>query len=100
MQPERAAEKARLSRASLAAFLGAAPEELAFLRGVSEAYQTVLRSLAWQPGDRILLSAEEMVSLRFSSQRLRQIAEVVVDRFPAHRRRARAIGRNCRTHHA
>ncbi len=82
MQPERAAEKARLSRASLAAFLGAAPEELAFLRGVSEAYQTVLRSLAWQPGDRILLSAEEMVSLRFPSQRLRQIAEVVVDRFP------------------
>ena len=74
--------KARLSRASLAAFLGAAPEELAFLRGVSEAYQTVLRSLAWQPGDRILLSTEEMVSLRFPSQRLRQIAEVVVDRFP------------------
>ena len=82
MQPERTAEKARLSRAALAAFLVAAPEELAFLRGVSEAYQTVLRGLLWEPGDRILLSAEEMVSLRFPSQRLRQIAEVAVDRFP------------------
>lgn len=81
-QPEQAAELAQQSRETLAAFLGATPEELAFLRGVSEAYQTVLRGLQWQSGDRILLSEEEMASLRFPSQRLRQIGGIEIDRFP------------------
>ena len=82
LQPQRAAALARESRATLAAFLGCAPDELAFLRGVSEAYQTVLHGLKFQRGDRLLLSAEEMASLRFPSQRLRQEAGVAVDRFP------------------
>ena len=82
LQPERAAALASQSRVTLAEFLGGAPAELAFLRGVSEAYQTVLLGLTWRRGDRLLLSAEEMASLRFPSQRLRQEAGVEVDRFP------------------
>lgn len=70
------------TRARLAAFFGVAPGDLALMRGVSEAFQTVIRGLDWRPGDRILISEEEEVALLVPCLHLRDLYGVVVDKAP------------------
>ncbi len=43
----------------IASFLSVGPGDLALTRGVSEAFQTVLRGLDWCEGDEILITAQE-----------------------------------------
>lgn len=70
------------TRAQLAAFFGVAPGDLALMRGVSEAFQTVIRGMDWSPGDRILISEEEEVALLVPCLHLRDLYGVVVDKVP------------------
>ncbi|MDE3258915.1 MAG: aminotransferase class V-fold PLP-dependent enzyme [Gemmatimonadota bacterium] len=70
------------SRERLAAFFGVSPGDLALMRGVSEAFQTVIRGLDWNAGDRILISEEEEVALLVPCLHLRDLYGVVVDKAP------------------
>lgn len=49
-------------RAQLAAFLGAAADEVAFVKNASEAISLVARGIQWTPGDEILVADTEMLS--------------------------------------
>ena len=70
------------SKAALARFFGVAPSELALMRGVSEAYQTVLRGLDWRRGDQLLITAEEEAALHLPSLHLRDRHGVEVVKVP------------------
>ncbi len=70
------------SIARIARFCGADPAELALMRGVSEAYLTVLRGLDWQPGDEIVLTGDEEAALLLPSLHLRDRAGVRVVKVP------------------
>ena len=59
------------SKAALARFFGVAPSELALMRGVSEACQTVLRGLTWRRGDQLLTTTEEEAALYLPSLHVR-----------------------------
>ncbi|MSR83425.1 MAG: aminotransferase class V-fold PLP-dependent enzyme [Candidatus Latescibacteria bacterium] len=68
--------------ARLAHFFSVAPSELALMRGVSEGYQTVLRGLDWQAGDRLLIGADEEAALLLPSLHLRDQCGVEVVKVP------------------
>ena len=70
------------SKAALARFFGVAPETLALMRGVSEAYQTVLRGLDWRRGDQLLITDEEEAALYLPSLHLRDRHGVEVVKVP------------------
>ncbi len=70
------------SMARLARFFGVAPAELALMRGVSEGYQTVLRGLDWQAGDRLLVGGDEEAALLLPSLHLRDQCGVEVIKVP------------------
>ena len=70
------------SKAALARFFGVAPDRLALMRGVSEAYQTVLRGLDWRPGDQLLITDEEEAALHLPSLHLRDRHGVEVVKVP------------------
>lgn len=69
--PEEEYPRRRASHARLAAFLGARSEDVALVRGVSEAYQTVLRGLEWNRGDELILGSDEEGALLLPSLHLR-----------------------------
>ena len=48
----------------MARFLGVERGELGVMRGVSEAYQTVLRGMDWAVGDQILMTEEEEAAFK------------------------------------
>jgi cysteine desulfurase / selenocysteine lyase len=75
--PRRAASIARLAR-----FFGVDAAEMALMRGVSEAFQTVLRGLDWQPGDELIVTADEEAALAVSSLHLRDRHGVVMRKVP------------------
>lgn len=75
--PRRQQTMARLAR-----FFGVAPADLALMRGVSEGYQTVLRGLDWQSGDRLLLGGDEEAALLLPSLHLRDERGVEVVKVP------------------
>ena len=75
--PRRAETIARLAR-----FFGADPNELALMRGVSEGFQTVLRGIDWQAGDRLLISADEEEALLLAALHLRDVESVEVLQVP------------------
>lgn len=75
--PRRAA-----SLAKLAHFFGVEPKECALMRGVSEAYQTILRGLDWQVGDQLVVSADEEAALLLASLHLAQRCGVEVVKVP------------------
>jgi selenocysteine lyase/cysteine desulfurase len=52
------------------------------MRGVSEGYQTVLRGLDWQPGDRLLIGPDEEAALLLPSMHLRDQRGVEVLKVP------------------
>ncbi len=65
--------KAERARQSLAALLGAVPEEVAWLSNTSSAVRSAVASLPWQPGDRLAISSVEHVSTRILARTIEQI---------------------------
>ena len=61
--PDEEYPRRKRSLARLAEFFGVSSSTLAVMRGVSEAFLTVLRGLDWQPGDEIVVSADEEAAL-------------------------------------
>ena len=55
----------------IANFFSVEPQQLALMRGVSEAYQTVLRGLDWVAGDEVIISEEEEAALLLPTLHLR-----------------------------
>ena len=70
------------SKAALVRFFGVTPSELALMRGVSEAFQTVLRGLDWRRGDQLLITAEEEAAVHLPSLHLRDRHGVEVIKVP------------------
>jgi selenocysteine lyase/cysteine desulfurase len=68
-----AAEYPRRERtiARLAQFFSVQPGELALMRGVSEAFQTVIRGITWERGDRIVIRSHEEAALLLPALALR-----------------------------
>ena len=66
----------------LARFFSVEPAELALMRGVSEAFQTVLRGLTWQPGDQIVVTANEESAVLLPVLQLRDRYGVQVVQVP------------------
>ncbi|MEO1994300.1 MAG: aminotransferase class V-fold PLP-dependent enzyme [Planctomycetaceae bacterium] len=82
VHPDEEEPRRLASRRRLADFFRTAPEQLALMRGVSEAYQTVLRGLAWQAGDEILISAEEEAALLLPTLHLRDRHQIRIVKLP------------------
>ena len=66
--PRRSASIARIAR-----FLHVDADDLALTRGVSEAFQTVLRGMDWKEGEEILITAEEEAALFLPVLQLRDL---------------------------
>ena len=82
--PDEAYPRREATMARLAQFFGVERGELALMRGVSEAYQTILRGLDWHPGDQILITAEEEAALLLATLHLRDQCGVEVVKVPLH----------------
>jgi cysteine desulfurase/selenocysteine lyase len=66
----------------IAAFLGTSAPTIALMRGVSEAYQTVLRGIDWEAGDELIISDDEEAAVRLPSLHLGAERGVQVRRLP------------------
>lgn len=75
--PRRTDTMARLAR-----FFSVSPDDLALMRGVSEAFQTVLRGLSWRAGDQIIITADEEAALLLPALHLRERFGVEVVKVP------------------
>lgn len=62
----------------LAEFFSCKASELALMRGVSEAFQTVLRGIDWRSGDRVLISEDEEAALLLPLLHLRDVCGIEV----------------------
>lgn len=82
LYPEQEVPKRRQTLERLAMYLGVEADELALMRGVSEAFQTVLRGLCWQPGDRIVISGDEEAAVLLPCLHLRDRHGVEVVKLP------------------
>lgn len=80
--PEEEEPRRQASRQRLADFFRTSPDQFALMRGVSEAYQTVLRGLTWQTEDEIVISAEEEAALLLPSLHLRDRHGVRIVKLP------------------
>jgi selenocysteine lyase/cysteine desulfurase len=80
--PDEEYPRRRESMARLARFFGAEPEDIALMRGVSEAYLTVLRGIDWQAGDEIIITSDEEAALFLPSLHLRDRHGVIVHKAP------------------
>lgn len=70
------------SMGRIAQFFDVQREQLALMRGVSEGFQTVLRGLDWQAGDRIIITEEEEAALLLPCLQLRDLFGVEVVKVP------------------
>ena len=61
--PEEEYARRKQTVARIASFFGADSTQVALMRGVSEAFQTVIRGLDWQAGDQIVITAEEEAAI-------------------------------------
>ena len=66
----------------LADFFSVSPRELALMRGVSEAFQTVLRGLRWNPGDELIISSDEEAALLLPVLHLRDQHGIQITNLP------------------
>ncbi|NKB67158.1 MAG: aminotransferase class V-fold PLP-dependent enzyme [Candidatus Latescibacteria bacterium] len=80
--PEEEYPRRRRSMERLARFFSVAAGELALMRGVSEAFQTVLRGLPWKAGDRLVISADEEAALLLAALHVRDRHGVEVVKVP------------------
>jgi cysteine desulfurase/selenocysteine lyase len=80
--PEEEYPRRRQSMETIAGFFDVHAEELALMRGVSEGFQTVLRGMDWQQGDRIVISADEEAALLLPCLHLRDLFGVEVVKLP------------------
>ena len=80
--PEEEYPRRRRSMERLARYFDADADELAVMRGVSEAFHTVLRGLPWEAGDRIVISDNEEAALLLPSLHLRERLGVEVVKLP------------------
>ncbi|HEV8482962.1 MAG TPA: aminotransferase class V-fold PLP-dependent enzyme, partial [Blastocatellia bacterium] len=80
--PEEEYPRRQSSRDRIAEFLGARSRDVAFVRGVSEAYITVLRGIEWGPNDELIISTDEEAALLLPSLHLRDDQNVRVIRLP------------------
>lgn len=80
--PEEENPRRQASMLRLAEFFSVDPNELALMRGVSEAYQTVLRGLEWQAGDEIIVSEDEEAALLLPTLHLRDRFGIQVIKLP------------------
>ena len=65
-------------REKVGAFVGARGDEIAFLRNTSDGANTIARGLAWEPGDEIVLCANEFGSNALPWLALRELGVRVV----------------------
>ncbi len=65
--PEEEYPRREASITRIARFFGVGKSQVALMRGVSEAYQTVIRGMDWNPGDQILITAEEEAAIYLAS---------------------------------
>jgi L-cysteine/cystine lyase len=77
------AEQAERARGELAALIGVAPEEVAWLSNTSSAIRFAVASLPWQPGDRLAISSVEHVSTRTLARGVEQITGRATTVIPA-----------------
>ena len=80
--PEEEYPNRRHTMERLAQFVGVDADELALMRGVSEAFQTVLRGLSWSQGDRIVISGDEEAAVLLPCLHLRDRYGVEVVKLP------------------
>lgn len=80
--PEEEYPRRERSIATIARFLGARANQVALMRGVSEAFQTVIRGVDWQAGDRIVTTAEEEAAIFLASLHVRDRHDVEVVTVP------------------
>ena len=80
--PEEEYPRRQESMARLARFFSVSPDDLALMRGVSEAFQTVLRGLSWQSGDQLIITADEEAALLLPALHLRDRFGVDVVKIP------------------
>jgi selenocysteine lyase/cysteine desulfurase len=73
------------ARARLAAWLGARSDEIVFTRNATDGTNLVTNGIDWQPGDEVLLSAEEHPSMELPWHYLQQQGRVRLRRFPVSR---------------
>ena len=80
--PEEEYARREQSMTRIAQFFDVKREQLALMRGVSEGFQTVLRGLDWQAGDRIIITEEEEAALLLPCLQLRDLFGVDVVKVP------------------
>ena len=80
VRPDEEYARRERTMSRIAEFLGTRRDRLALMRGVSEAYLTVLRGLPWRPGDQLVITEDEETALLLPSLHLRDElgVEVVV----------------------
>ena len=80
--PDEEYARRQQSMRRIADFFDADADELALMRGVSEAFQTVLRGMTWQAGDEIMISEEEEAAVLLPALHLRDRHRVRVVKLP------------------
>jgi selenocysteine lyase/cysteine desulfurase len=70
------------ARARLAAWLGAATEDITLTRNATDGTNLVTSGIDWQPGDEVLLSGEEHPSMELPWHYLQQLGRIRLNRFP------------------
>ena len=80
--PDEEWPRREVSLTRIARFFCADRNQIALMRGVSEAFQTVIRGIDWQAEDRILISAEEEAAVYLAALHLRDRHGVKVETVP------------------
>jgi cysteine desulfurase/selenocysteine lyase len=82
LRPDEEYPRREATMARIASFLGTSRERLALTRGVSEAFQTVLRGIDWRAGDELVITEDEEAALLLPSLHLRDSMDVKVLTLP------------------
>lgn len=82
VHPEEENPRRKRTMDRLCGFFGVEPGSLGLMRGVSEAYQTVLRGMDWRAGDQILTTEEEEGSVLMPTLHLKDRFGVEVVKVP------------------
>ena len=67
---------------SLASFFDVSKNDICLMRGVSEAFQTVIRGIDWQKGDEIIITEDEEAALLLPALHLRDRFGIKVIKAP------------------